>query len=196
MPNARDKAESYASALSKAMDDNDIVEPEQRAAFLTQIAIESNDLRSTEENLSYSAGRIVAVWSSRFKNVDDAKPYARNPIALANKVYANRIGNGDEASGDGYRFRGRGLMQVTGRANYRALGYEANPDALATPEVAAGSAASFWRTNGLHTATRVELSRSQFDAISRRVNGGTHGINERWAAYRRALAILKPRKAP
>lgn len=189
-----EKADEFASALKEAMETNGIEQPEQQAAFLAQVAVESRNLQATEENLNYSAERLVQVWPNRFPSVESAKPYAGNPAALANKVYANRMGNGDEASGDGYQYRGRGLMQITGRANYRALGYEENPDALALPKAAAASVAAFWRNSGLHKLTRIELSRRQFDAISRRVNGGNHGSGERWAAYQRALAILRPRK--
>ena len=97
-------------------------------------------------------------------------------------------------AGAGYRFRGRGLIQVTGRDGYRAIGYENNSEALEHPEVAADSAARYWRTNNLHIHTTRELTRREFDTISRRVNGGNHGINERWAAYQRALVALRPKE--
>lgn len=87
-----------------------------------------SSLKPVSENLNYTASRIVQVWPTRFANVADAKPYARNPQKLANKVYANRNGNGPESSGDGWRYRGRGPVQLTGRANYRKFGLENNPD--------------------------------------------------------------------
>jgi putative chitinase len=117
-------------------------------------------------------------------------PYAHNPEALGNHVYADRLGNGNEASGDGYRFRGRGLMQVTGRDNYRGAGFEDNPEALSTPVGDANTAADFWRRNGLNARTTDVLNRAQFDAVSRTVNGGNVGQQDRWEAYQRACSAL------
>ena len=192
MPNAGGQADQYADALNSAMTAHGITAPEQRAAFLAQIAVESGDLNNTSENLNYSAQRLTHVWPRRFPNVAAAAPYAHNPEALGNRTYADRLGNGDEASGDGYRYRGRGLMQVTGRDNYRRLGFEDNPDALANPITAADTAATFWANNNLNGRTQTALDRAHYDEISRAVNGGDNGISERWAAYQRALAALQP----
>ena len=194
MPAAGKRANIYSRPLSRAMLAHGIHSPVQQAAFLAQLSVESAHLRHTAENLNYSAERIVQVWPSRFPNVESAKPYAHNPEALANRVYGDRMGNRGIA-GAGYRFRGRGLIQVTGRDGYRAIGYENNPEALELPEIAADSAARYWRANNLHLRTTRELTRREFDAVSRNVNGGNHGINERWAAYQRALVALK-RKEP
>jgi putative chitinase len=180
----------YSQPLSRAMAAHGILSPEQQAAFLAQVSVESANLRHTAENLNYSAERIVEVWPSRFPNIDSAKPYANNPEALANRVYGNRMGNSG-IEGAGYRFRGRGLIQVTGRDGYRAIGYVNNPEALELPEIAAASAAKYWRANNLHLRTTRELTRREFDSISRYVNGGNHGINERWLAYQRALLVLR-----
>jgi putative chitinase len=196
MPNAGTRADDYVDALNAAMTAHGIETPERRAAFLAQIAVESGDLRNTEENLNYSAARLMQVWPGRFPTLEEATPYARNPQALANRTYANRLGNGNEASGDGYRFRGRGLMQVTGRANYRTLGHEADPDALLTPQVAADTAAAFWENNGLNAMADGVLTRDGFNRISRRVNGGDHGSNERWQAYQRALTAFQLAPGP
>lgn len=99
--------------------------PQQRAAFLAQVAVESQESQNTTENLNYTtAQRLQEVFGrSRFPTPAAAAPYLRSPEALGNRVYANRNGNGDEASGDGYRYRGRGFMQTTGRENYRAVGH-------------------------------------------------------------------------
>jgi putative chitinase len=107
-------------------------------------------------------------------------------------TYANRLGNGDAASGDGWRYRGRGLMQTTGRSNYRAAGFESNPEALANPIIAADSAGRFWSSNGLNGRIQAVLGRTQFDGLSLTVNGGDHGSAERWSAYQRALSVLQP----
>lgn len=193
LPKAGKKADQYSAALNRAMDKHGINTSHQKAAFLAQIGVESADLQFTEEQLSaYSAKRLTEVFPKRFPDIASARPYAHNPEAIANRVYANRNGNGSEASGDGYRFRGRGLIQITGRANYRAVGYENNPEALNDPEVAAETAARFWTDHNLGDRTSRELSRSQFDAISRTVNGGNHGSVERWNAYQRGLKALQP----
>ncbi len=186
MPNAGDQANRYAGALNEAMAAHGITTPAQRATFLAQVSVESGQLQGTAENLDYSAHRIAQVWPRRFPTDAAAAPYAHNPEALGNRTYAGRLGNGDEASGDGFRFRGRGLMQVTGRDAYRQQGFEANPDGMAEPRNAANSAATFWQDNGLGGQTGA-LTRAQFDAVSRTVNGGDTGLQARWDAYQRAL---------
>lgn len=192
LPKAGKKADQYSAPLNRAMDMHGIKTSQQKAAFLAQIGVESADLQFAEEQLSaYSAKRLTEVFPKRFPDIAAARPYAHNPEAIANRVYADRNGNGSEASGDGYRFRGRGLIQITGRANYRAVGYENNAEALNDPEVAAETAARFWADHNLVDRTSRELSRSQFDAISRTVNGGNHGSLERWNAYRRGLKALQ-----
>lgn len=192
MPNAGTRADVYAATLGTAMTAHGIETPQQRAAFLAQISVESGDLRSTIENLNYSAQRMTKVWPGRYPSIAAATPYARNPEALGNHTYANRNGNGNEASGDGYLYRGRGLMQITGRANYAALGFEANPAALSEPATAANTAAAFFANNGLVARTETTLGRADFNAVSRTVNGGNHGSDARWQAYQRALTALSP----
>ncbi len=190
MPHALDKAASYAGPLNTAMGAYGIDSYEKRSAFLAQVSVESGDLRHTEENLNYSVERLHQVWPRRFPTVASAQPYAHNPEALGNHVYANRLGNGDEASGDGYRYRGRGLIQTTGRANYRAAGYENRPDDLANPDSASDSAARFWSTAGLNPRSATVLPRGAFDSITQTVNGGLNGKDERWSAYGRAVTTF------
>lgn len=192
MQGSGQRAEAYNDALNRAMAEHGINTPQQRAAFLAQLSVESGNLRSTEENLNYSAKRLTQVWPKRFPTIESAEPYAHNPEALANHVYANRLGNGAEASGDGYRYRGRGLIQITGRDNYRKVGYEDNPDALTDPHIAADTAAQFWSDRNLNTHTDTSLNRDQFNVISRTVNGGNNGSQERWDAYQRGLSVLQP----
>jgi putative chitinase len=190
MPGAGAAADRYVAPLNGALAARGIDAPEQRAAFLAQISVESGQLQRTVENLNYSVTRMRQVWPRRFPTDAEAAPYAGNPEALGNHVYAGRLGNGNEASGDGFRFRGRGLMQITGRANYRRVGFENNPDALSDPMNAATTAAAFWQDNGLNARTTGVLDRAQFDAVSRTVNGGNEGSLERWDAYQRALSAL------
>lgn len=190
MPMAREKADIYLKPLNDAMEQSGIDSASRQAAFLAQIAVESNQLNSVEENLNYSASRLTKVWPTRFPNLKSTKPYAKNPRALANFVYANRMGNGSPDSDDGYRYRGRGLIQITGKWNYRAAGFEKNPDALTKPDIAASTAAKYWQRSGLNTKSEKFLQREEFDAISRAVNGGSHGAAERWDVYTRAKSIL------
>lgn len=192
MPHAGSLAGKYVEALNAAMANHGIDSASQIAAFLAQVGVESNDLRNVAENLNYSARRLTEVWPTRFPTFQGAEPYAHNPTALANNVYANRLGNGDEASGDGYRFRGRGLIQITGRSNYEAAGFVNDPDSLSDPTNAANSAASYWQGAGLNNSTNSVLGRGEFNAISRIVNGGSIGSEERWQAYQRGLAALQP----
>jgi len=162
---------------------NGINTPEQRAAFLAQVAVESRQLQSTTENLNFTTAQRLqqAFGPTRFPSPD---------AALANRVYANRNGNGDEASGDGYRYRGRGLMQTTGRENYRAVGHENDPETLEAPQGAANAAAQYWASHGLNGQTTRALNQQQFDEVSRTVNRYDPNLQARWDAYQRALGAL------
>jgi len=196
-PNAGD----WTGPLNDAMAEFGISANLQRiAAFLAQVAHESGQLRKLEESLYYStAKRISEVWPKRFPTEAAAAPYARNPEGLANRVYALRIGNGDAASGDGWRYRGRGLKQLTGRANYKeagtALGVDLvrSPDRLKDPVLAARSAAWFWQSRGcnpLADDTSGDDDDADFVAITKLINGGTVGLKERRLAWARAEEAL------
>jgi putative chitinase len=161
---------------------------EDIAAFIAQLMVESGELNRVVENLSYSTKRLREVWPKRFPDDRTAMRYANNPQALANYVYANRIGNGNEASGDGWRFRGRGPIQTTGRANYlqleRALGIPVTrkPELLETQALGALAAAKFWYDNKL-TSLALDIAGDDQEAdwvtITRRINGGTEGLARR-----------------
>ena len=154
------------------------------AHFLSQIATETGGLRAIEENLNYSAARLVKVWPKRFPTAAAAKPFANNPEALANKVYGGRLGN--TKAGDGWRYRGGGMMQTTGRSNYRSAGHENDPEALRLPGPALDAALHYWSTNGCN-----ELAdRDNVDAVRTRVNGGTNGIAETRTYLKKAKAAL------
>ena len=161
--------------------------PDRLIEFLGECAHESAGFRRLEENLNYSsAERIRAVWPSRFRMLSDAEPFVRNPEALANRVYANRLGNGDEESGDGWRYRGRGLIQITGCDNYRLSGDKtglplvAKPHLAADPETSVLVAAEWWRRHGLNLRADQGESR-QISAIinTGRPNGRPHGLPDR-----------------
>lgn len=197
MPRAQH--DKWLLPLSLAMHEYSITSPQRMAAFLAQIAHESHELNRLEENLNYSAKRLCQVWPKRFPTLAAAEPYANNPERLANRVYAGRLGNGNEASGDGWRFRGRGLIQLTGRSNYaacrKALGVDLikSPYRLLEPGTAARSAAWFWSSRGLNALADHEPGdddEADFRRITTIINGAAIGIAERtkyWASARRAL---------
>ena len=197
MPRA--DAGKWLDALNAAMDERQINTPQRMAAFLAQIAHESGELTNLEEKLSYSAMRMCQVWPKRFPTQEAAAPYARNPQKLASRVYAGRLGNGDEASGDGWRYRGRGLIQLTGKSNYascaKALGLDlvGNPDFLLDPKGAARSAAWFWQSHGLNELADHQLGEDDtedFTEITKRINGGTIGLEERIDYWQHGLQVL------
>lgn len=175
------EAVKFAVPLAVACAEFEINTPKRISGFLGQIAHESSLFRVEEECLNYSAERLVQVWPSRFPTVSSAAPYARQPQRLANKVYANRMGNGDEASGDGWRYRGRGLIQITGRENYRECGkalvlaLEADPNLLLVPEYSARAAGWFWNRIGGNRYADIEA----WQDLTRKINGGVTGLSER-----------------
>lgn len=180
------------SGLIDAMDRFNINTPLRQAAFLAQCAHESREFTVTEENLNYSPDRLLAVFPKYFQTTDEANRYGRNPQAIANRVYANRMGNGPESSGDGYKYRGRGYIQLTGHDNYMRYAAATATDALNTPDIvsapegAAMSAAWFWSKNGLNELADKE----DMMTITRRVNGGLNGLQERMAYYHQARQAL------
>jgi putative chitinase len=191
------RPDEWAAALDDATNRFEITSAERVAAFLAQVAEESNEFRRLTENLDYSTLRLMQVWPKRFVTAASAAPYAHLPEKLANHVYAGRLGNGDEASGDGWRYRGRGLLQVTGRENYQALskelahGFVATPDDLATITWAAVAAGAFWQSHGLN-ALADQGSDLSFATLTRVVNGAELGLDRRrlyWSRARRALGL-------
>lgn len=193
--------ETWIRPLNNAMEKFSINENVQRAAtFLAQIAHESAQMNRLEENLHYSRSRLRDVWPSRFPDDESTFKYGRNPERLANKVYANRLGNGAEQTGDGFRYRGRGLLQITGRENYAKMGPLINlptliemPDYLIEPRWAAMSAAAYWNSRDIN-ALADKLIDEDIKVILRRItyliNGGSHGLDERLSFTERALEIL------
>jgi putative chitinase len=185
------------------MEEFDISSPVRMAAFLAQVAHESSELRTLAENLNYSAAGLRATWPKRFTSDAQAQFYARQPERIANFVYASRLGNGDEVSGDGWRFRGRGLIQLTGRSQYRSAGaalklpLEAQPELLEQPEPAGRSAGLFWLSHGLNDLADLSDDRADDDEdfilITKRINGGTAGLAKRqayWAVAKQVLGVV------
>lgn len=171
-----------------------LLEPGWRMPFfLAQLGHESDGLRRTTESLIYSrASRIARVWPTRFPTPASARPYVRNPRALAERVYGGRTDLGNLEPGDGARFIGRGYLQITGRANYRAIGrrigidLEATPERAAEPEVAVKIACAFWTENGLNALCDA----GRFAAVTRRINGGLNGYDDRMDWLEQAIACL------
>ena len=192
-------AATVAPELDGAMTKYGIDSPLRQAHFVAQCAHESGLFAHTEENLNYSALTLVKVWPKRFYLAPesasgrlDATRYAMSPSALANQVYANRLGNGPPESGDGWKYRGRGFIQLTGRANYEAFASDeaalsmTYPDVLASAHGAALSAAWFWANHGCNEAADSNI----VAAVTRKVNGGLTGVAERAALTTRALAAF------
>lgn len=179
-------------ALEQCLPDYDINTPQRVAAFIAQCAHESGGFRSLKENLNYKAESLMKVWPRYFPTLEIAKQYAHNQEKIANRAYANRMGNGDEASGDGWRFCGRGLIQLTGRTNYQAFADSIEtdvndiPEYLATFEGAVQSACWFWENNNLNQwADKGDVLN-----LTKRINGGTLGLAERQKHYDHALHVM------
>lgn len=165
---------------------------ERRASFLAQLAHESAEFTAVVENLNYSSAALQKVFGKYFPTKELADAYARKPTKIASRVYANRMGNGDEASGEGYLFRGRGFLQLTGKSNYTRCGtyigvdLVKNPDYLMTPVGAIDSALWFWGVNSLNRYADVDDIKGQTKVI----NGGYNGLDERIAFYEKAKKVL------
>ncbi|WP_213881187.1 glycoside hydrolase family 19 protein [Pseudomonas sp. dw_358] len=206
IPNAGPVAGVFTPALNAAMERYQINTPARIAAFIAQVAHESANLTRLVENLNYSAQGLAATWPSRYAIDANATPpqpnplaltLARNPQGLANDVYADRMGNGAPDSGDGWTYRGRGALQVTGKANYRSLGIALtldllnHPELLENPVYAALSAARFWSANNLNGLADA----GNFGDIGSVINTGRRGnipvgAADRTALYQRALRVL------
>ena len=181
---------SWLEPLTAAFNRFEINTPERQAAFIGQCAHESANFKTLQENLNYSAKGLSATWPSRFPSEDAAQPFHRQPEKIANKVYSGRMGNSDE--GDGWKYRGRGLIQLTGKDNYRlasdALGVDfiADPDLVLTKEYAALTAAWYWNKRGLNK----EADAKDFTGMTKKINGGTIGLADRVAHINSALNVL------
>jgi putative chitinase len=169
--------------------------PLRLAHFLAQCGHESGGFRATQENLNYSAKGLAGIFKKYFPTEAAAAPYARNPQKIASKVYGGRMGNGPEASGEGYKFRGRGYIQLTGKENYTAFGKSIGEDMTVNPDVVASkyallSAAWFFSKNGLHKIADEGASDTVVTKITKRVNGGTIGLPDRIKHFKEYYHLL------
>lgn len=184
----------WVPALNETFARWGIATPLQQAAFIGQCGHECGNFRVLEENLNYRAATLMKLWPRRFPTLEVANEYAGQPRKIANKVYASRMGNRDEASGDGYRFRGRGCIQLTGHSGYfhagKALGVDfvKEPDLVATPQYAALTAGWFWATHNCNKFADAQ----DWAGLTRKINGGTIGLEDRIKHISHALAVLTP----
>lgn len=166
------------------------------AGFLAQCSHESNNFSVLEENLNYSAAALLKVFPKYFKSMDEAEQYARNPEKIANKVYANRMGNGDEASGDGFKFRGRGFIQLTGKNNYQMfaetlkLSLDETINYCTTKAGAIESALFYWMNNNINSL----CDKDDIKAMTKAINGGLNGLDDRTSKYIEYKKILSNNK--
>jgi putative chitinase len=179
-------------ALSLALPDYEINTPQRVASFLAQCAHESGSFRALKENLNYKAASLRRVFPKYFPDDNIAAQYAGKQEMIANRVYGGRMGNGPEETGDGYKYCGRGLIQLTGKSNYQAFAdsietpVEEIPEFLATFEGAVQSACWFWESNNLNQFA----DRGDILTMTKRINGGTIGLEDRIKHYNHALHVL------
>ena len=184
--------EKYVTALNEVCEYYEINTGKRMAAFLAQTAHESGGFNAVKENLNYSAKGLMTTFKKYFPTEALAKEYERQPVKIANKVYANRMGNGDEASGDGSKFCGRGLIQLTGKQNYTRFAADLGVTLeecvayLETPAGAVSSAGWFWDQNNLNDI----CDRGDIKLLTRRINGGFIGLEDRIHHYEIALEVL------
>ena len=182
----------WVDALNETFARFNLTTNNQKAMFIGQCSHESGNFRLLQENLNYKAATLMKLWPKRFPTLEVANQYAGNARAIANKVYADRMGNRDEASGDGYRFRGKGLVQLTGHSNHfhagKALGVDfvMQPDLVATPKYAALTAGWFWETHKLNPPADA----LDYTKVTKIINGGTIGLDDRIKHVQHALAVL------
>ena len=182
----------WVDALNETFARFNLTTNNQKAMFIGQCSHESGNFRLLQENLNYKAATLMKLWPKRFPSLEFAKQYEKNPKKIANSVYASRMGNRDEASGDGYRFRGRGALQCTGHSTYfhagTALGVDfvMQPDLVATPKYAALTAGWFWETHKLNPPADA----LDYTKVTKIINGGTIGLDDRIKHVQHALAVL------
>jgi len=187
--------DSVIAQLPDTMAKFEINTPLRLAHFLAQAGHESGNFRLVKENLNYSAKGLNGIFKKYFPTLESALPYERKPEKIANKVYANRMGNGDEASGDGAKHCGRGFIQLTGKTNYQAffkaigLSADSDPNLVAT-QYPLLSAAWFWNKNGLNKISDQGSTDAVVTQNTKKVNGGTIGLDDRIKHFKEFFAIL------
>lgn len=188
-------ADKWVNAINETCEEFAIDTPYRIAGFVSNVTHESAGFKFVSENLNYSAASLMRVWSTRFPTVEIAQRYAMQPEKIANRAYADRMGNGDEASGDGWKYRGRGLIQLTGKNNYVAYSLACdnealqNPDIVAEPQYAAESAGWFWSVNRLNQLADAQ----DIQGMRKRVNGGLNGLDDVQMKYSQVMSYFESR---
>ena len=190
VPNVnKERLDEAVAALNMWMTHYGINTDRRQAHFISHLIHETGELKHLEENLNYSADGLLKTWPSRF-NIDNVYDYARKPMKIANRAYANRMGNGDEASGDGWRYKGRGAIMLTGKEMYQKYGRSdlcignpvLNPEILAKFPEAYKSAMWFWQSHGLNEMADGDTG-SNYDEVCKKItkviNGGQNGLSQR-----------------
>jgi len=174
-------AKQYASLFETVLPNYNIDTPLRKAHFLAQVAHESGGFKFTVENLNYSAKALYGIFRKYFPTLDAANKYARKQENIANKVYANRMGNGSEASGDGWKYKGRGLIQLTGKTNFQSLSnttgqdFINNPELVSTPKWALTSACWYWKNRNINRYADAD----DIHMVTKLINGGYNGLQSR-----------------
>lgn len=182
----------WLEPLNKTFEKYEINTPTRQAAFIGQCQHESANFKVLQENLNYSAKGLMATWPSRFPDMDMAEKYERQPEKIANKVYGGRADLGNTQDGDGWRFSGKGLIQLTGRSNYTVCGlalgkpFAEFPELLLEPENACLSAGWFWNKRGLNALA----DNQDWETLTKRINGGLNGLQDRIHKIHKAMDIL------
>jgi len=182
----------WVDALNQTFERFNIRSNNQQAMFIGQCSHECGNFRLLEENLNYKAATLMKLWPKRFPTLEKANEYAGNAKKIANNVYSSRMGNRDENSGDGYRFRGRGCIQLTGHSNYfhagKALGIDLvmQPDLVSTPQYAALTGGWFWDTHKLNDPADV----LDYGRVTKIINGGLIGLDDRIKHITEALRVI------
>lgn len=193
IPNAAGGVQGWYDGLTDALPQYEIITVPRVAAFIAQCAHESGGFRMMEENLNYKAATLTKLWPQRYPP-GIAEQYAGKAEAIANKSYGGRMGNGPEASGDGWKYRGRGILQLTGRSNYTECSMflfndntlADNPDILLDPYYATHSACWFWNKNKLNQFA----DSNDILTMTKKINGGTIGLQDRIKHYNHAMEVL------
>jgi putative chitinase len=188
--------DSVIAQIPDVMNKFQINTPLRLSHFLAQCGHESGGFKLVQENLNYGAKGLLGVFKKYFPTEAKALQYERKPEKIANLVYGSRMGNGPEASGDGYKFRGRGYIQLTGKDNYAAFAKAINEDTVANPDLVAtkyplASAAWFFSKNGLNAIADKGATDADVTAVTKRVNGGTIGLADRLKHFKEYHALLK-----
>jgi len=185
-------AQSWYDALCDELPKYQITTPARVSMFMAQTGHESGNYTALTENLNYKPQALMAIWKKRFPTLDIANAYAHNPEKIANRAYCDRMGNGPEDSGDGWKFHGRGLIQLTGRSLYEAFAREIGKDLdecvdyCETPDGAVESACFFWEHHGLNAISDA----GDIVKATKVINGGTLGIEDRTARYNHAIQLF------